>query len=269
MSIPNTLSIFINTRIRNYPKIRYEPNMTVPKVRSQSVFFDPLIKLSNFTTRSLPNGVLKSEKYTQFFNKNEYNSLISRTISSSFTGQKKLTLKEATNAGNIDNNIRVTLDQLFAPNSVFYIKDKPYTIYSYNWTKGDWKVDTKSFEKQMSYIPYGTSMNYALYRQPDGRTSASQADRELRKLMDEGDELVNGSLIEAGFSKFKQEEKGKISDSTVNKGDGKKGIAKGILSKEETREIIEEEKKKNYRSYKGITHSTSISFQGFNQIKFA
>ena len=34
MSFPNTLTIFINTRIRGYPKIKYEPEMSVPKIKS-------------------------------------------------------------------------------------------------------------------------------------------------------------------------------------------------------------------------------------------
>uniref|UniRef100_A0A6C0KXD7 OTU domain-containing protein n=1 Tax=viral metagenome TaxID=1070528 RepID=A0A6C0KXD7_9ZZZZ len=208
MSIPNTLTIFINTRIRNYPKIRYEPNMTVPKIKSTNVFFDPLIKLSNSVARSLPNGAPASERFTQFFNKNEFSGLIARTISSAYIGQKKLTLIEATRDGYIDNNIRTTLDQLFEPNNIFYIKDKPYTIYSYNWTKGDWKVDTKSFEKEFAYIPYG--MNYSYYREGTGRVNNSQANRELKKLMEQGEELVNGPVVDAGYSKFKQDEKGKI-----------------------------------------------------------
>jgi hypothetical protein len=209
MSIPNTLTIFINTRIRNYPKIRYEPNMTVPKIKSTNVFFDPLIKLSNSAAKSLPYGAPSSERFTQFFNKNEFNGLIARTISSSYVGQKKVSLIEATRDGYIDNNIRTTLDQLFESNNIFYIKDKPYTVYSYNWTKGDWKVDTKSFEKEFAYIPYG--MNYSsYYRKGTGKLSNSQASRELKKLMEQGEELVNGPVVEAGYSKFKKDEKGKI-----------------------------------------------------------
>ena len=40
---PNALIIFIKTRIPNYYKINYEPYMTVPKSKSHTIFFDPLV----------------------------------------------------------------------------------------------------------------------------------------------------------------------------------------------------------------------------------
>jgi hypothetical protein len=236
MSIPNTLTIFINTRIRNYLKIKYEPSMTVPKSRSHTVFFDPLVKLSASSVRNLPYGAPPSEKFTQFFNKNEFNGVIGRSLTSSLTGQKKISLAEAIKAGYIDNNIRITLDQLFYQNNIFYIKDQPYSIYSYNWTKGDWKVDTKSFEKQFSYVPYGMSMNYSLYRQPDGRTTSSEAERELKKLKDTiGDEAINGSVVDAGYSKFNQEDEKRKLLPDEDKGKGKSTVPK--LTPEERVEI--------------------------------
>jgi len=197
MPIPNTVTIFINTRIRNFPKIKFEPNMTVPNSKSQSVFFDPLIKLNNSVARKLPVGAPLNEKYTQFFNRNEFSGLISRTLTSG--SQKKMTLPEATSAGYVDNNIRVTLDQLFAPNSIFYIKGKPYSVYSYTWNTGDWKVDTKSFERNLPYIPYGSPLADRLKK--EGSIIESEAQRELRKLTDSG--IAQGTVATASWSKFK------------------------------------------------------------------
>jgi len=202
LPIPNTLTIFINTRIRNYSKIRYEPSMTIPKSKSKSVYFNPLIKLNSSIANRLPNGVSKNEKFTQFFNKNEFTSLIGRTLSS--TSQKKLNLIEATESGYVDNNIRVTLDELFSRNNIFYIKDQPYTVYSYTWNKGDWRVDTKSFEKEFPYIPYGSSLSY--FNERIGNISQSKATRELKKLQKKSMNLVEGPTANESWSKFSQKE---------------------------------------------------------------
>jgi hypothetical protein len=79
---PKSLTILINTRIRGYPKIKYEPAMTVPGVRSETVYFDPLIKLNNRVTGTVPKGYPPSELYTQFFDKGGFESLISRNLAS-------------------------------------------------------------------------------------------------------------------------------------------------------------------------------------------
>ena len=135
MSFPNTLTIFINTRIRGYPKIKYEPDMTIPNIKSETVYFNPLIKLTRSAVYNIPSGYPASERYTQFFNKNDYNSLVNRSASSTF--QKRFTLEQATKAGVIDNNIKVTLDTLFRKNTKFYIRGKPYTIFAHEWINGD------------------------------------------------------------------------------------------------------------------------------------
>ena len=213
MSVPNTLTIFINTRIRNYQKIKYNPSMTVPKIKSDTVFFDPLVKLnSNIVKKKLP-GQEENEKYTQFFNKNEFSSLINRTLSSSM--QKKKTLEDATKEGIINNNIHITLDDLFGPGNIFYIKDKPYSIFSYEWTPGDWIIDTKSFEKKVAYIPYGSTINYSLFKEPDGRMEQAEAKRELKQLEMISPEIVSGSIAKTKYSKFKRESKPIISTATI------------------------------------------------------
>ena len=67
MSYPNTLTIFLNTRIRGYPKIKYEPDMSVPNIISDTIYFNPLIKLSKSAVNNIPAGYPKTEIFTQFF----------------------------------------------------------------------------------------------------------------------------------------------------------------------------------------------------------
>ena len=116
--------------------------MSIPGEKSTSVFFDPLIQL---------NGrVITSPE--EFFNKGEFESLLSRTISSSYLGQPRIDYDTAKKKGYITNNIKVTLNKIFKPNSRLYIKGRPFTIGGYEWLENDWRVDTKSFEKDFQRL---------------------------------------------------------------------------------------------------------------------
>ena len=200
MSFPNTLTIFINTRIRGYPKIKYEPDMTVSNIKSETVYFNPLIKLDKSTVNSIPSGYPQTEKYTQFFNKNDFNSLVNRSITSNF--QKRLTLEEATKGGIVDNNISVTLDTLFRKNANFYIRGKPYTIYSHEWINGDWQIDTKSFEKNILSSTYGQGLYGA---QQNAMIQNRLAMDELKKFKLEHSGIVQGFAVSTDMSKFNDE----------------------------------------------------------------
>jgi hypothetical protein len=200
--VPNQLTIFINTRIRNNAKFIYQPSMTVPNEKSDVVFFDPLVKLSNSSVNNLENNFNPNEKFTQFFNISRFDSLINRTVSSYYIGEKQLTLQEATQKGYVDNNIRVTLDQLFKPNNIFYMDGKPYTIYSYDWSKGNWVVDKKGLKKKLFSLSFGSRFrnNYPFITNDEGQ-------KEYDKLKSKGEDLIYGPLVQTGYSKFKMPEK--------------------------------------------------------------
>jgi hypothetical protein len=145
MSIPNTLTIYINTNIPGRQFIKYSPSMTIRQIKSTTIYFDPLIKLSqNIIDKTLPK-----EKILQFFDINLFKSLILR--SETFEPTKNIV--EATDEGIIDNNIQVTLNNLFKSNNIFYINNQPYTIFANNWEKGNWKIDKKT-------IPINHYYNY-------------------------------------------------------------------------------------------------------------
>ena len=196
MLYPDTLTIFLNTRIRGYSKIKYEPEMTVPKTKFENVRFTPIYKLSSSSVKDIPSGYSKSEKYTQFFSKGEYQSLINRSIAD--IPQKMQTITQSSEDGTIDNNIRITLNTLFGSNNIFYIKDKPYTIYSYEWTTGDWIVDKKSFEKQVLSPFYRQS--FGLMRQ--NLLLNKSADEELAKFEKENPKAVKGKNAFSKVSSF-------------------------------------------------------------------
>ena len=133
-TIPNELKITINTSIPGFQNIRYKPNMTIQDEKSNSVQFNPLVKLQKSVIASLPKNIQVKE----FFNSGLFYSLIN-----AHGLVKTKTLVEATKDGFVDNNIRVTLDTLFPVNSVLYISGQPYVIADVLWKKGDWKIDKK------------------------------------------------------------------------------------------------------------------------------
>jgi hypothetical protein len=145
MSIPNTLTIYINTNIPGRQFIKYSPSMTIRQIKSTAIYFDPLIKLSqNIIDKTLPK-----DKILQFFDINLFQSLLLR----SETYEPIKNIVEATDEGIIDNNIQVTLNNLFKSNNIFYINNQPYTIFANNWEKGNWKIDKKM-------IPINKYYNY-------------------------------------------------------------------------------------------------------------
>lgn len=214
MSFPNTLTIFINTRIRGYPKIKYVPEMTVPNIKSETVYFNPLVKLSKSAVYNIPPGYPPSERYTQFFSKNDFNSLVNRSVASGF--QRRLNLNQATEAGIVDNNINVTLDALFRKNTNFYIHGQPYTIYAHEWVNGDWQIDTKSFEKNIQSSIYGQG----LYGYQQNLAAQNQiANEELKKFRSEHGDIMQGFAVSTDISKFKD--------------DYKSSVAKGVKTPED------------------------------------
>ena len=80
-AIPNSLIIYIKTRIPNFYKLNYEPFMTVPENKSHTVYFDPLVKYYDWPIRTLPPGAPKDALYTQFFEAAEFDTMINRILS--------------------------------------------------------------------------------------------------------------------------------------------------------------------------------------------
>ena len=154
IKIPNSLIIYIKTRTPNYYKINYEPSMTVPKSKSHTVFFEPLIKYYESPIKNIPSYAPKDSIYTQFFEANEFDTMINRILSNFMYSQKKRTFVEAYNDGTINNNIKYTLENLFKNDQLFYINNNPYTIVGSTWNSNDWQIDKKPIEMLLQQNPY-------------------------------------------------------------------------------------------------------------------
>jgi len=129
--------------------------MTIEGNNSKEVYFDPLIKLNYNIVNTTPKGLPETEKYTQFFNKNQFNSLIQRTLSSG--SQVKRNLVQAKKNGIVDNNIRITLNTLFKSGNPFYLNGKRFTVYNYEWETGDWEIHSTKSEKMQKVLKTYTS----------------------------------------------------------------------------------------------------------------
>jgi hypothetical protein len=154
--IPNSLIIYIKTRIPNFYKINYEPYMSVPKNKSHTVYFDPLIKYYEGPIRNLPSGVPKDTLMTQFFEASEFDSMINRILSDFRYMQKPRTFKQAYDEHIIENNLRITLKNIFKTNTLFYINKRPYTIVGVKSNTSDWQIDKKPLEKLLGQFTHLT-----------------------------------------------------------------------------------------------------------------
>ena len=134
--IPNALTITIHTSVPGYQTIKYKPDMTIKSIDKdeKTIWFDPLVPLD----QSVINKVPESIRIMEFFNKGLFESLIN-----SHGNKKQITLDQAKKNKIIDNNIQITLNNLFPTNGILYIKGESYAIADLQWTRSDWKIDRK------------------------------------------------------------------------------------------------------------------------------
>jgi hypothetical protein len=154
--IPNSLIIYIKTRVPNFYKLTYEPFMTVPDNKSHTIYFDPLVKYYTGPVQAINSMASKNAIFTQFFEAAEFDSMLNRILSDFRYMQKPRTLQQAFNEGIIDNNINITLNTLFKPNNLFYLNKYPYTIVSKRWASGAWDIDKKPIQKLLTQFSHLT-----------------------------------------------------------------------------------------------------------------
>ncbi len=182
--VPNSLIIFINTKIPNYYKINYDPSMSIPKSKSRTVYFDPLVKYNYSAVNNIPRGAPPETLVSQFFEATQFDSMINRILSSFFTMQRTKTLEQATNENIINNNIEITLNTLFKENNILYLNDVPYTIVNMTWNYGDWEIDKKPMDKLLSQNAYLTP--YQL------DTEATKEKEDLTEALTKGNAVAAG-----------------------------------------------------------------------------
>lgn len=145
-AIPNELTININTSIPGFQKIKFKPSMLMKDISKDdsTVKFDPLIKYNQSEINEIPENLRTKE----FFNKGLFYSLVNHlNQKQNKIPATKEGIKEATRKGYIDNNVRITLNNIFKEGSVINIGGQSYVIADVQWTSGNWKISTKKTDE--------------------------------------------------------------------------------------------------------------------------
>lgn len=145
-AIPNELTININTSIPGFQIIKFKPSMLIKDIGKDdtTVKFDPLIKYIQSEINQIPENLRKKG----FFNKGLFQSLVNHlNLKQIKIPATKEGIKEATRKGYIDNNIQITLNNIFNEGSIINIGGQSYVIADVQWTSGNWKISTKKKEE--------------------------------------------------------------------------------------------------------------------------
>jgi hypothetical protein len=124
--IPDTLTIFITTKIPSYVNFIYNSKNTLPETNN-SISMNPLILLNG---KNITNPNILFDK-TLFENQLREDK-----------EDKLPTLIQATKNNYISKNIKTILNLLFAKGKVIYLGDYPFTIHSMSWN-GNWMIQNK------------------------------------------------------------------------------------------------------------------------------
>ena len=197
-SIPNELKINMNTNMPGYTKLYYRPNMCNKNNKSESIQFNPLVKLNSNIIKNALEQFKKIEPHISpcdlFTNKDKFDTVIVMHKNSSFFFP--VTLDEATHKGYISNNINLTLKYLFSPRNVIFLKGEPYSVGAYNWTTDDWALEVKEKLKSRTIYP-----DYTI------SPLITPGEQQLKRLKQYNPNLVQGAnytpdkdVIAAGFN---------------------------------------------------------------------
>ena len=231
-STPSTITIYLNTAIPEKHHIRFTPSMIRPELGYRNIYMDPLVKLYPDTIHNVSLPTLSNKKATkmiinQFFDRTLYNNLKKRTLRK--YEQDIKTLEEATKEGIVDNNIELILKELFKLDTVLTIDKKPYTIYSYEWNKGDWKndntINTSMWPFQSSfynkaninpkYLKYnrGRSLNSKQYQHEKRLQYLDELEKKYREKITQGitynPKEIKSKILQIQAEKEKEKEKEK------------------------------------------------------------
>ena len=123
--IPDTLTIFITTKIPSYMNFIYNSKNTLPNTNT-SILMSPIILLNSTITN--PNILFDKTLFENQLREDKDPTLP--------------TLIKATRDDYISKNIRSILNVLFAKGKIIYLGDYPFTIHTMTWN-GNWMIQHK------------------------------------------------------------------------------------------------------------------------------
>ena len=134
--IPDTLTIFITTKIPSYINFIYNSKNTSPSTNT-SILMNPIILLKDNITN--PNILFDKSLFENQLKEDKLATLP--------------TLLQATKDDYISKNIKTILNVLFAKGKIIYLGDYPFTIHTMSWN-GNWLIQHKFSSSLMNIKEY-------------------------------------------------------------------------------------------------------------------
>jgi hypothetical protein len=130
--IPKYLKIFITCENPSFNNLEYKTSMNITSENTNNnIYFNPLIPL---VSSYINNDVSK------FVNEYKFIDLNNTILNNNVFIKKKDDLVEATKAGNVENNIELTLKNIFKIYSTIKIKNIKYKILDINFNSENWNI---------------------------------------------------------------------------------------------------------------------------------
>ena len=138
--VPVRIGGTVFTTVPGYQNMQISPSMFgIPKDKSRRekiIRINPTVKLSH----SVVNMAPEEDRKRQFFDYGLFYTLNSRAANQELMGISNISFKKSVKSHIIDNNIKITIDTLFAPGTVIYLGSEPYTVYSANFDETKWRL---------------------------------------------------------------------------------------------------------------------------------
>ena len=138
--VPVRIGGTVFTTVPGYQNMQISPSMFgLPKdksTRDKVIRINPTVKLSQSAVNMSP----EEDRKRQFFDYGLFYTLNSRAANQELMGISNISFKKSVKSHIIDNNIKITIDTLFAPGTVIYLGSEPYTVYSATFDETKWRL---------------------------------------------------------------------------------------------------------------------------------
>ena len=146
-SPPETMEVTITTTVPGFQEFKFTPQLfedpsTYDKrkrPKNRVIRLNPTILLTQKAIDAAPEEPDDLRK-KQFFDRALFLTLNNRAATESPFGVDELSLKESVKKHVVEQNIKLTLDNLFKKGTVVYLGKEPYTIFHAEFTDTEWAL---------------------------------------------------------------------------------------------------------------------------------
>ena len=209
---PNRLEITLKTNIPGFQETKFLTTMLksdkrsfMGSVNNANVFFTPTIQLHKNIIQDIPIGYDKEYLYTQFFEKNSFDTLVNRTGKSirGMLQNSEPTLDELKNI--IKQNINNTLWALFNENNILNIGGSAYAILDYEWNVEDFFNENRTFFDTEKKLVDDNDRKYKTEEVPtDEKTHPEIYINTLKQILNRSGSIDGFDSCYKGYKNFKK-----------------------------------------------------------------